>query len=270
MKFGLSLLTLAFAATFGSTGLFGTVGLVAAPSSLLAATKPTPKTTPSSRRDKRTFVVLPQLPPGSAPGGRRYGGATRGQCPNATPPLTALVPSTPDSSSVTNVWGLTAKEYPKLWFYLPYTKNSSTQAEFTVLDDESKDPIYTSAIALPTKPSTIAVSLPHNIPPLQVGKKYRWFLNVYCDPQKQSVPIFVEGVIIRKKPDAALVKELQKAQPLQQVAIYAGNGFWHDALTTVAELRQKSPQNEIFEKEWTNLLQAIGLGDVANKPLASN
>jgi len=269
MKFGLSLLILGFAATFSSAGLFITAGLVAAPSSLLAATKLTPKTTPSSR-DKRTSVVLPQLPPGSAPGGRRYGGATRGQCPNVTPPLTALVPSTLDSSSVRNVWGLTAREYPKLWFYLPYTKNSSIQAEFTVLDDESKDPIYTSAIALPTKPSTIGVSLPHNIPPLQVGKKYRWFLNFYCDPQKQSVPIFVEGVIIRKNPDAALVGELQKAQPLQQVAIYASNGFWHDALTTLAELRQKSPQNEIFEKEWTNLLQAIGLGEVANRPLASN
>ncbi|MFQ4144415.1 DUF928 domain-containing protein [Chlorogloeopsis sp. ULAP02] len=217
----------------------------------------------------RVRVVLPELPPGigPAPGGRRFGGATRGQCPTVKQPLAALVPLTKQPPSIVNVWGLTTQEYPKLWFYLPYTTNSAYPAEFTMLDDESKDPLYTSAIALPKQAGVIDVPLPTNVSALQVGKRYRWFFNIYCDPQKQSAPIYVEGVIIRTGLNQTLAKQLQKAKPIQQVAIYANNGFWHDALTKLAELRQKNPQNYYLQTEWTNLLTAIGLGELATKPL---
>ncbi|MCX7592600.1 MAG: DUF928 domain-containing protein [Fischerella sp.] len=214
-------------------------------------------------------VNLPQLPPGPAPGGRRFGGARRGSCPDVKPPLTALVPLTEQPASVTNVWGLTTEEHPKLWFYLPYNKSAGYAAEFILLDDESKDSVYNTAIALPEQAGVIGVSIPQRVPPLQVGKRYRWFLNVYCNPQKQSAPIYVEGVILRKEPNQNVANQLQKAQPLQQVAIYANNAFWYDALTTLAEMRQKNPQNPTLQTKWTDLLAAVGLDELATKPLIS-
>jgi hypothetical protein len=278
MKISLPSVKLVLAVALSSTGFLSNIAWVSAQSSVPIPTatpkpilNPSPPATPSHGQG-RVRVVLPELPPGlgPAPGGRRFGGATRGECPAVKMPLTALVPLTKQPPSIVNVWGLTTQEYPKLWFYLPYTTSFAYPAEFTVLNDESKDPVYTSAIALPKQAGVIDVPLPASIAALQVGKRYRWFLNIYCDREKQSAPVYVEGVIIRTGINQALAKQLQKAKPLQQVVIYANNGFWHDALTKLAELRQQNPHNRYLQTEWTNLLTAIGLNDLATQPLVSN
>lgn len=267
MNINLRPIKLVLAIALSSTSLLATFTLVAAQSSVSTPTKTSQVTSTQPSTKEPIRVNLPEVPPGPAPGGRRFGGARRGSCPDVKPPLTALVPLTEQPASVTNVWGLTTEERPKLWFYLPYTKSAGYPVEFVLLDDESKDPVYNTAIALPEKAGVIGVPIPQSVPPLQVGKRYRWFFNVYCDPQKQSAPIYVEGVILRKDLNQSVAKQLQTAQPLQQVAIYANNAFWYDALTTLAEMRQKNPQNRTLETEWTDLLAAVGLDDLATQPL---
>ncbi|PMB52896.1 hypothetical protein CEN39_07305 [Fischerella thermalis CCMEE 5201] len=262
MKLNLNQIILVF--TLSSTSLLSSFSLVVAQS---IPTQPSQPTSPQPPKSGTIKVDLPNLPPGPAPGGRRFGGARRGSCPHVKPPLTALVPLTEQPASVTNVWGLTTEAHPQLWFYLPYTKSSGYPAEFVLLDDQTKDSVYNSAIALPTKAGIIKVPVPENAPSLQVGKQYRWFLNIYCDPQNQSTPIYVEGVIVRRNPNQSLVKQLQKAQPLQQVAIYAENGFWYDALTTLGQLRQTNPQNRTLQTQWRDLLAAVGLGELTVQPL---
>ncbi len=267
MKLNLKLIKLVLAIALSSASLLGSLSLVVAESSRSTPTKLSQPT--NSSPGKGIVFNAPPPPPGPPPAGRRYGGARRNQCPVVEPPLTALVPSTGQPPSVTNVWGITTQGHPKLWFYSPYTKSSGYPVEFVLLDEESKDSVYKSAIALPEKAGVISVPLPTSATPLQTGKQYRWFLNVYCDPQKQSAPVYVEGVILRQNLSQAVAKELQKAQPQQQVSIYAKNGFWHDALTTLAQLRQKNPQNPALQKEWKELLGAIGLGEVGAKPIIS-
>lgn len=264
MKLNLDPIKLVLVLTLSSTSLLSSFSLVVAQSKPTQTSQPTSPQPPKSETPK---VDLPTLPPGPPPGGRRYGGARRGSCPDVKTPLTALVPSTEQPPSVTNVWGFTTEEHPQLWFYLPYTKSSGYPAEFVLLDDETKDSVYKTAIALPSKAGIIKVPIPENVPSLQVGKQYRWFFNVYCDLQKQSTPIYVEGVINRKNLSQNLVKQLQKAQPVQKVNIYANNGFWYDALTTLGELRQTNPQNHTLQTQWRDLLAAIGLGELAIQPL---
>ncbi|MER3491190.1 MAG: hypothetical protein C4323_01985 [Mastigocladus sp. ERB_26_2] len=262
MKLNLNRILLVF--TLSSISLLSSFSLVVGQS---IPTQPSQPTSPQPPKSGTIKVDLPNLPPGPAPGGRRFGGARRGSCPDVKPPLTALVPLTEQPASVTNVWGLTTQAHPQLWFYLPYTNSSGYPAEFVLLDDQTKDSVYNSAIALPAKAGIIKVPVPENVPSLQLGKQYRWFFNIYCDPQKQSTPIYVEGVIVRKNPNQSLVKQLQKAQPLQQVAIYAENGYWYDALTTLGKLRQTNPQNRTLQTQWRDLLAAVGLGELAVQPL---
>lgn len=226
-----------------------------------------PLATTSHKKPLR--LVLPPLPPGQPPGGRRYGGARRGMCPVGNPALTALVPLTEKPTSIMNVWGLTTVERPTFWFYTPYAKGSSHPADFVLLDEESNS-IYRQDIVLPNEPGVISVSLPTTAPKLSVGKQYRWFFNVYCENQKQQAPIYVEGVIQRVNLKPAIAHQLQYAQPRQQVAIYASNGIWHEALTTLAQLRQNNPQDATLQQEWQNLLIFVGLGDIAAKPFVLN
>ncbi|RAM51701.1 MAG: hypothetical protein C6Y22_10325 [Hapalosiphonaceae cyanobacterium JJU2] len=264
MKFNLDPIKLFLVLTLSSTSLVSSFSFVVAQST---PTQPSQPTSPQPPKSGTIKVDLPNLPPGPPPGGRRFGGARRGSCPEVKTPLTALVPSTEQPPSVTNVWGLTTEEHPQLWFYLPYTKSSGYPAEFVLLDDETKDSVYKTAIALPAKAGIIKVPIPENVPSLQVNKQYRWFFNVYCYPQKQSTPIYVEGVILRKIPNQTLLKQLQKSQPIQQVNIYANNGFWYDALTTLGQLRQTNPQNNTLQTQWRDLLAAIGLDELAIQPL---
>ncbi|QDL06566.1 hypothetical protein DP113_00375 [Brasilonema octagenarum UFV-E1] len=260
--------------------VLGYLSLLPSTTSAIAqsASQSKPLTTTSSRKQPLR-LVLPPLPPGQPPGGRRYGGASRGQCPVAKPGLTALVPLIEQPTSVMNVWGQTTAERPTFWFYTPYAKGSAYPADFVLLDAES-NLVYRQDITLPTEPGVMSVSLPTSVSPLTTDKQYRWFLNVYCDSplggsltehrQKQQSPIYVEGVIQRVNLKAAIVQQINQAQPRQQVAIYASNGIWYEALTTVAQLRQKNPQDVTLEQEWQDLLSSIGLSDFASKPLISN
>ncbi|MBG1269635.1 DUF928 domain-containing protein [Nostoc sp. WHI] len=246
--------------------------------------KPTPGSSLSDaygglrlRSDAKTILAQattfnkPPLPPGPPPGGRSRGGAKRGEsaaCPPAEPDLTALTPFT-EENSVINVWGNTTVEHPNWFFYVPYTKNSDYAVEF-VLQDQDSNEVYKKAIALPDKPGVIRVSLPSAAPALALNKQYRWFFTINCDKKKNSPPTFVEGVIQRVELNPATVKKLETTEPLKRYAIYAQNGIWYEALTILAELRQKNPKDATLKAEWQDLLKSISLDDIAAKPILSD
>ncbi|KAF3886924.1 MULTISPECIES: DUF928 domain-containing protein [Nostocales] len=261
------LIKLILAVAFGCFSLLGSSTWVTAQPARSGATErpnPTPPESKSRTRRQPIRLILPPLPKDiSSPGGRRYGGARRTGCPKDVPlQLTALVPATESQGTVTNIWGLTSAERPILWFYTPYNKSSNYPADFELLDDQST-PIYKTEISLPNVAGVIGVPLP----PLTAGKQYRWFLNVYCDRQQQETPIFVEGVVQRVNLKQAIQEQLQKAEPIQQIAIYANNGIWHDALTTLALLRQKNPNDATLAEDWKDLLSSIGLSQFVTQPL---
>jgi hypothetical protein len=208
----------------------------------------------------------PPPPKDPAPGGRVLGGATRGSCPKVQQDLTALVPFTQEPPSITNVWSLTTAAHPTFWFYIPYSQKDTIPAKF-ILQDQELNQVYQQAIALPNQPGIMSVSLPSDAPVLDVGKRYRWFLIFSCGKEGQAPLVYVEGVIKRVTLSPEITKQLQTATPLQKFAIYAENGIWHEALTTLAKLRQKNPQDTELETQWQDLLISIRLGDVATEPV---
>lgn len=223
----------------------------------------------SSVNQPKKVSFNPPAPPATEPppGGRVRGGARRNPCPAAKPPLTALVPYTEGPPTVINVWGLTAEAHPTLMFYMPYPQSTAYPTEF-VLQDQQSNTIYQKAIALPENPGIISVPVPDNIP-LEVNKRYRWFLTVDCDPQQDSAPTYVEGVIKRVTLDEKVTQELATATPLQRFDIYLRNGIWHEALKTISQLRQENPKNQAIQEKWLSLLTSIRLDDVASQPLLS-
>ncbi|MCC5623474.1 DUF928 domain-containing protein [Nostoc sp. CHAB 5715] len=239
--------------------------------------KPTLSSSPSDLGAKTNLAQAtafnqPSLPSGPPPGGRVRGGAKRdgGECPLTItkPDLTALVPFTEEANSVINVWGQTTVEHPSWFFYVPYTKDLPYAVEFVLQDQDLKE-IYQKAIALPDKPGVIRVSLPTSAPALALNKQYRWFLTVNCYQQENSPPTFVEGVIQRIELKPAALKELQTTEPLKRYNIYAQNGIWYEALTTLAQLRGQNPKDAVLKAEWQNLLSSIRLDDIAAEPILS-
>ncbi|PZV07714.1 MAG: hypothetical protein DCF22_21585 [Leptolyngbya sp.] len=222
------------------------------------------------------FTPPPPPPDRDAPG-NRGGGAGRG-CGVGKQFITALVPEykqTLGQAEMTKVWGTTIAERPTLWFDVPYEKGAIAAMEFVLQDNSSPaKEIYRSAIASPTTPGIISIHLPTSVPPLETGKLYKWFFKtrLQCGsgvsaakPQLQKEELY--GWIQRVSPSANLTSQLKQATPQQQATLYAQNGIWFDALTTVAEQHLANPQDSHLIEEWSNLLQAVGLEKLAAKPL---
>jgi hypothetical protein len=231
----------------------------------LVLAKPAPVNSTVNQIKKVSFNPPPLPTSEPPPGGRVRGGAKRGLCPLGQPQLTALVPYKEDVPTVTNVWGLTTEAHPTLMFYVPYSRNSEYPTEF-VLQDHDSNLIYQKAIALPENPGIISISVPQNIS-LAVNKRYRWFLTVNCDPENDSPPTYVEGVIKRITLDKKVTEKLKTATPLQRLDIYLQNGIWHEALKTLSQLHQENPKDKEIQEKWQHLLTSIHLEDVASQSL---
>ncbi len=209
----------------------------------------------------------PKPPDQGAPGGRRRGGASRGSC-QKDEALTALVPVTGKL-----VWGLTAAERPTFLFFVPEILATELSAEF-VLQDEAGNHVVDPPITFTRsemQPGVVSIPIPlsHMKEPLSVGKLYHWTFSISCDPAKPSASVFVQGSVQRVSLEPALQRQLKAATPRMKVNLYADNGIWHDALTTLADLRRAQPNDPTLVNDWDELLQQVDLEAILQQPIVN-
>jgi|ERR687886_272998 hypothetical protein len=174
--------------------------------------------------------------------GRREPAAGRGcgvDTPN--PPLTALSPAT-------NL-GFTVAAYPKFFFYIP---QMSAQAVKFSLIKEDKDKVYEKTFPIPNTPGIFNLSLPTDktLPPLEVGKGYRWYFQIICS-QQDSGDIYVDGWV-------------------QRIPGAGKNNLWYDSLATLAQNRRLNAGDVVSTVKWANLLRAEGLDKITQEPLVGS
>lgn len=217
------------------------------------------------------FYTPPPPPDRGAPGSRGEG-ASRG-CTAGSQPLMALAPeqtlsATSGAAPLTQVWGLTSTEHPRFWFSVPYDPAKVSAIEF-VLQNNQDQTLYRTPIPVPSTPGIISVKLPSTVSGLETNQQYHWFLKVraVCEPNQATTLDYVEGWVQRTRLDKELSDRLTQATLLQQAALYAENGIWYDALTTLAELKLAQPEDRAIAQDWTDLLKSVGLGNLATQPL---
>jgi Domain of Unknown Function (DUF928) len=233
---------------------------------------------PASLNSPTIKFTPPPLPPDRGAAGDRGGAASRG-CGSGDESLMALVPvyeqtlnqEQKKAISVTKVWGLTTAAHSTFWFFVPHSQSSIASMEFVIKDESNKpsQTIYRAAVNPPSNPGIVSIRLPETTTPLQPGKMYHWFLKVKvnCNNQQPAELQYVEGWVQKINPDSRLAENLKQATPQQQVALYAENGIWYDALTILAKLRLDNPKDTSVIADWTNLLKSVGLENLAEQPL---
>jgi hypothetical protein len=184
----------------------------------------------------------------------RIAGGSRGSCLASNHSLIALVPEE-------NV-NLTASNFPKLFFYIPATKNPH-QIEF-VLRNQFDELVYETFIDTSQQSGIVSINLPNsdNFNGLEINQNYHWYLSMICDPLRRSQDLVVEGWIRRVELETALQKQLQNYTPIKQAELYYQNGIWHDAIAALAE--------EADSSQWSKLLNTIGLENLAQEPFLNS
>ncbi|WP_052307592.1 DUF928 domain-containing protein [Coleofasciculus chthonoplastes] len=189
------------------------------------------------------------------PSGRSAGTAIRDEfCFSGTSqPLTALV-------SADNL-ETTVAEYPTFWFYLPWGRSETvTQARF-VLFDQNQRLVLDQTMVLPDAPGIVSVKLPETKPPLEVGKRYKWYFQVLCDEQERSRNPWVSSWVERVEASSELVRQLETLAESEQYRAYLDHGISQDVLTQLAWHRS------VHEEDWRSLLvdyfELEGVADAA-------
>jgi hypothetical protein len=177
--------------------------------------------------------------------------------------------SNPKMTTWDSVLGLTVVERPTFWFYVPYSLTPTQDIEFVLQDDKGNEVYRSLLTASDTSPGVVGFELPSTEAPLAVGKMYHWFFTIYCNPENREVHPFVHGWVQRVALNPSLKRQLAQATPQETVALYRANDIWYEAVTSLAKLRRKNPENALLTDEWTKLLQFVNLEAIAQKPITS-
>jgi hypothetical protein len=242
--------------------LLTTIPAIAAPTnsiSQLTTPRPKPRLLPR-RRSLLRFKV-----PGIRGSRNLEAGAARGKCSPEN--ISGVLPAKPATIAANQIpVELTVSDRPTFFVSIPRT--SAMQAGF-LLRDETGEEILDKTLTLPASTGIMSYTLPTDFPGLEVGKKYRWRFTLLCDStggDRSGDPV-ASGWIERVEIPTQLAKKLQTASSKQRVLIYAENGYWHDTLKTLADLRATNPNDLTLVRDWDDLLRSVGLEAISKQPL---
>ena len=219
-------------------------------------------TNPNGQLNQSLIFAAPPPPKDIGEPGKRAEAGSRGCGQDINKPLTSsqkrLTALVPVYSNSELVFGTTIAEHPSFLFYVPYTSDFAS-GEFVLEDEAQNQTIYKTSLT--GTPGVVSLSLPSKAAPLEIGKRYRWYFNIYCNKDKQIIAD-IEGYVKREQLNPTLKTQLEKATPSQRVTLYGSNGIWYEALSAANELRSTNLQ----DTSWTALLKAVGLNDFATEP----
>jgi len=203
--------------------------------------------------------------PGIRPSGNLEGGAARGGCTADGKPI-SIIPLLPLSSTQKEVYpGSTVAAKPKILIYIPAT--TSKEVKFTLLDlQNTSKPVYEGKFTLTGTPGIVSFS-PDKVN-LEVGKTYRWSMQLICDPNDSSGNPLIKGEVKRIQTPATLAN-VRNLPPMQQVELYTQADVWYDAVGTLAALRSDKPNDTTIQAEWSSLLDSVNLGKIAQEPIVT-
>ena len=190
-------------------------------------------------------VPVYKLPTRGAPGGR-VGGATRGD-KNAF----VLSVLAPDHS------GFTTSEQPSLYWFI--SKTTSLPIELTVIESKGVKPILETRLPALVKAGIQRVRLADYKIHLKPGVAYRWYIAVVPDPDRRSKDTLAGGAIERINVPQDLKAKLASSGSDQKAFVYAEAGIWYDALKSISDLIDATPQNRELHTQRAALLTQVGL-----------
>jgi hypothetical protein len=200
---------------------------------------------------------------------RASGGASRTgryDLTEANGPTGAAGPAAVMAMLPQSYMGNTISDRPTLMVYMP--ASAAHQASFSLKDAQGKT-LYQSNLAVSGNAEVMAIALPADAPALQVGQTYQWYVGLQVDGDLGPSTPYVDGWIQRVEPSAQVAAALQQSDLFKQAEVLGAEGVWYDCAAKLASLRTQSPGNATLEKEWSDLLGAVGLQELSAMPVVA-
>jgi hypothetical protein len=217
----------------------------------------------SSIADETTLTYKPLV---SGAPNTRVGGGSRGSrgsrgIDDSAPILNVLAPNhtgyTIDSQP-TIYWSISKLVDRPIKLTMAYT--DFTLGTEPVIETEIKMPKKTGVQAIDLKDINWKIPQQGLIPQIE----YQWSIAIMMDEQQSSNDIVASGTIERvPQPlaDQVAAKIAKETDQKQQVAIYAENGIWYDAIDQLSKLIAQYPNDQKLQYQRAGLLKEVGLAN---------
>jgi hypothetical protein len=181
------------------------------------------------------------------------GAATRGRGAADSPLVLALAP---------DHLGLTVNEQPNLYWFLE--KDAAIRVDFTLIDEESVNPLLEITVAGPLRGGIHTVRLADHGLSLQPGRWYEWSVAVVTGGRDPSEDRISRGFITRTAVPAGLPAQLEERGPDEAVHVFAESGLWYDAVTALSVGIERHGEKPSLRRARAALLEQVGLTPVAS------
>jgi hypothetical protein len=177
----------------------------------------------------------------------RLGGATR-SATGSVPRTEALVPE---------VAGQTLQAQPVLYWYL--AGKTDDRIDFALIGVDPINPMLEITLEGPFEPGIQRIRLADHGVTLQPGLDYQWFVRVVPNPEQRLYDRVVGGGIQRVEASSELNAKLAAARPTDAHYALAEAGIWYDALDSLTNQIDASPENENLRAQRAALFEQVGL-----------
>lgn len=202
---------------------------------------------------------------GVKPSNYRVGGFARSQgCPvrDQIKMLSAQIDTTSASTPAIKTADPTTLDRPILFVYVPAMAASTVQFTIRPTSGRAKD-LQNLTVKTTGSEGFVGIELPNNAK-LEVGQQYKWSMAIPCSPDEIDVTktVIIEGLVKRIQ-----APTIASTSPEERAAIYAEQGIWQDALSTIAQLRLQRPKDVSLTEDWSNLMISAGMTQFAKAPI---
>ena len=207
-----------------------------------------------------SFTVTPlaalaqayQPPAGDPPSGPVVSSGTRDSCgENYEIPLTVLAP--------TQHVGQTATTTPTLAWFVPTTDTYRIKLSLYTINENQTPELLQQIQYVESASGIVSFTLPEEEFQLNLGQRYLWEVNLACIPDSPTYSqLFISELDIQE-PSAALISALAVAQtPLERAEVYAGAGYWYDALREALIASENSDTDDLARSLLYQLAESEG------------
>ncbi|MBW2290637.1 MAG: DUF928 domain-containing protein [Deltaproteobacteria bacterium] len=203
---------------------------------------------PASVRATRPVYQPPKL----GKPARTVGGGSRGS-KDKVPALFVVAPE--------HV-GQTASARPSLFYFIDRVPDPSIRVEFTLLDEESIEPLVETVLPTPKRAGVHRIRLADHGVKLAAGIEYEWSVSLVLDPNERSKDIVATSWIDRIPESGELKSRL--ASEGATAAVFAEEGLWYDAIGALSDEIDSDPADVQLAEQRADLLRQVGLDTIAS------